>query len=352
MSFYYFFNFISLNFAGTFLQDVYRVLVYRPQLNLLYFLYNLAGQDFGIAVMIVAVIVNLITLPLFAKSFINMQKRKVLTPLIQEIQTKYKSDPQKMFKKMGEFNKKHGLNNSYTMLVLFVQIFFISGLFFLIRDVVNGTIDARLYSIFFGDRSVTFAENGDDILAFGRIPIDSPSGDYILIPIIVGLLSFVYGYYTSKLAPKPKLPEIKPKKKKKDKKEEEKVFDPEAMQKSMEFQMIYIMPLFLFAVQFSLSAGVSIYMATSSFLSLIRQIFLTHYYAGHTDKLLDSITTSDPQSRDDDPSNNLEITADPADIASQPKPTKVLKNDNKETKTKNLKQNKNKKKSKKHTNKK
>jgi YidC/Oxa1 family membrane protein insertase len=325
--FYFFLNqTLNIAFAGSFIQDLYRIFIYRPQLNLLYFLHNLVGKDIGIAIVIIAVIVNLIILPLFAKSYINMQKTKVLQPLIKEIQLKHKENPQVMLKEMGKFNRKHGLNNSYTMLVLFVQLFFVSGLYFLIRDVVDDNIDADLYSFIFGEGvlpNFTSAEGGQ-VLAFGNIPINSPSGDYIYIPILVGLLSFAYGYYTFKLAPKPKLPKLKIKSKPKNNKEEDKIFDPEAMQKSMEFQTVYIMPLFLFAIQFSLPIGLSIYMAASSFLSLIRQIFLTSYYAGHTDKLVDKIAQSDPTSKDQDPSNNLENIARPEMIADEPVATKVI----------------------------
>jgi YidC/Oxa1 family membrane protein insertase len=331
MFFYYFLSFLNLTFSGQLVQDLYRILVYQPQLNLLYFLYNLSNQDFGVSVLIIAFLVNLITLPLFAKSFVNTQKTKILRPMIQEIQEKYKTEPQEMLKKLGEFNKKHGLENRSTLLVFFIQIFFISGLFFLIRDVVNNKIDANLYSLFFDQTTASFIKEGNNgVLAFGSIPIEKPSGDYILIPILVGLLSFCYGYYTFKLAPKIELPKLKPKKenkKKTDKEEEEKIFDPEAMQKSMEFQTIYVMPIFLFLIQFTLPVGLGIYMVASSFLSLIRQIFLTKYYSKYTDKLLEKIVQSDPLSKDDKPDNNLEITADPSMMVSDAQITAVMKSE-------------------------
>lgn len=316
-------------FTLAFIQDVYRNIVYEPQLNILYFFYQIVG-DFGIAIIVLAILVNLAILPIFAKSYINTQKARVLRPFIQEIQEKYKTKPQEMLKRIRAFNIKHGLNNNYTFLVLFIQLFFISGLYLLIRDVVNDSIDADLYGIFYGSAEPNFKDTNGQTLAFNQIPVSASSSEYIFFPILVGLLSMLFGLYTFRWAPKPEIPKLKKPKKKNKKDEGESLFDPESMQKSMEMQSIYVMPIFLFVIQFSLPVGLTLYMATSSLMSLTRQIILSNYYAGRTDALVKQIIDSDPTSKDDDPNNNLEITADPAIIASQPVATaidtKILEN--------------------------
>jgi len=311
-------------------RDIYRVLVYRPQLNILYFLYELVGQDFGLAIILLAIILNLLILPIFAQSYINLQKQKILRPLISDIQKKYKQDPQKMIAKMRDFNQAHGIKNQFTFLVLFIQLFFLTGVFLVVRDTIDDKIDANLYSLFFDQTEASFENSEGKVLAFNQIPIGGPDGqsrDYIFLPILVGFLSFAYGYYVSKLAPSPKLPQKKLSKKelaKKKKEDEEKLFDPEAMQKSMEFNTTFVMPIFLAGIQLTLPVGLSIYMATTSLMSLLRQIGLTTYYSKHTDDLIAKIADSDPSSRDDDPYNNLEITAKPEQMTDLPQTTKIV----------------------------
>ncbi len=302
-----------------FIQNVFRTVVFEPELNLLYGLFQVTG-DIGISIILLALIVNLLVLPLFAKNYISLQKTKILQPKIKAIQAKYKEDPQKMLAEMKIFNQKHGIRNGYIFLVLLFQLFFMTGLFWVIQDVVNGNDVSGLYEIIWGEgRTVAnFKDANGQMLAFGNIDVAANVQDYLWIPVLGLVLSYLYGMYTFRWAPKPQLPKPIEKKKKKGKKEEEKapgVFDPEAMQKSMEFQAIYFMPLFLFFIQFSLPTGLNIYFVTTSAFSLIRQIFLTRYYASHTDKLIKDIIDSDPSMDDGNPDNNLEITGDPVLMA-------------------------------------
>ncbi|MEI6729003.1 MAG: YidC/Oxa1 family membrane protein insertase [bacterium] len=307
-------------------QELFRVVVYEPQLNLLYFFYQITGHEIGISVILLAFAVNLMILPIYAKSYINMQKTRILQPRIKEIQDTYKKDPQVLLAKMREFNIKHGISTGYVFLVLLVQLFFISGLYVVINDVVQGKTLGGLYSLFWGvGHLADFKNSVGESLAFGFIKIGASAKDYLWIPVIALIFSYLYGMYTFRWAPKPVLPKpTKVVKKNSKGKDEPPLLDPEAMQKSMEFQSIYILPIFLFVIQYSLPTGLNIYFATTSFIALIRQVFLTKFYTGHTDKLLADIAESDPSSKDNNPDNNPEILADPAQIASDQPVVEVI----------------------------
>jgi YidC/Oxa1 family membrane protein insertase len=317
-----------------FFSDIYNLLVYRPLLNILQGFYNITG-DIGISIIILGLVVNLLMWPLFAQAYINGQKTKVLQPLLTDIRTKYKDDPQEMLRQRGAFNKKHGIRNNSVFLVLIFQLLFASGLWSLTRRIsdsqlVDGEVQIPgLYVDIFGREITNFNK-----IAFGFLNIGDNAREQLWLPIIAAFLSFLYGYYTFRLAPKPKVlpkkvPKSVTKKSKKgakaeDTKEPVKAFDPEAFQKSMEIQTIYIIPAFMLFLNLSLTVGVNLYFAAVSLLSLVRQIILTNYYASHTDKLFDEITKSDPSLMDDDPTNNLEITA-PGDVTSmEPIPMVVI----------------------------
>jgi YidC/Oxa1 family membrane protein insertase len=318
-----------------FIQNIFRVVVFEPELNLLYGLFQLTG-DIGISIILLAVVVNLLVLPLFAKNYISLQKTKILQPQIKAIQAKYKEEPQKMLAMMREFNQKHGIRNGYIFLVLLFQLFFLTGLFWVIQAVVNGDDVSGLYEVIWGGGKTVanFKDANGQMLAFGFMDITSDVQDYLWLPFIGLILSYLYGMYTFRWAPKPVLPVAKPKKKVTKKDKPVSAFDPESMQKTIEFQALYFMPLFLFFIQFSLPTGLNLYFVTTSAFSLVRQIFLTRYYASHTDKLIKDIIDSDPSIRDNNPDNNLEITADPIQMANdQIVATSVV---NKPNKTKKL----------------
>jgi YidC/Oxa1 family membrane protein insertase len=295
---------------------IFRNFVYNPLLNILELLFHWTG-DIGVSILILSLIINLLLWPLFAKSYINSQKTRFLQPKLKEIQEKYKDDKQKMLHETMAFNRKHGIRNSSIFLVLFAQLFFISGLWYLINDVSNSREIIGLYPFLFDDTKASF-----DTLAFGFLEIGTPARDFIILPILNGIFTFAQGYYTFRIAPQPK---IAPKPKEKEK--EKSAFDPETFQKSLEFQSIYVFPALIFFVNLGFPVGLSLYSVILSLVSLIRQVFLTMYYSKHTDKLMEEIVESDPTAKDDNPDNNLENTANPANLTDDPQPTKVIEKD-------------------------
>ncbi len=286
--------------------DIYRYLVFQPQVNLLETLYHFTG-DTGYAIVILAVIVNLSLWPLFGASYVNSQKVKYLQPQMKALQLKYKGgNQQELIKETIAFNRKHGIKNSSIFLVLFAQIFFASGLYFVIMRVTEGKdLNEYLYSFVLSLSRAGFGQN-----AFGFMPLNSSVKDYIWLPILNAFLSFLYGMYTFKWLPKTALDKKmdddriaeKAKKeleaKKAGKEIDESPFDPEAITKSMEFNTIYVMPAFLFFFNFNLPAGLNIYFTTVSLLAFVRQFVITQYYKSHTNELVKKLMESDPENND------------------------------------------------------
>jgi membrane protein insertase Oxa1/YidC/SpoIIIJ len=199
--------------------------------------------------------------------------------------------------------------------VLFAQIFFASGLYFLINDVTHEkNLTDLLYPFV-----ASLPKMGFSTLAFGFIPINSEVKYFIWLPLVNAFLSFLYGMYSFRWIPKTALDkkvesdklEAKLKQEAEDlatgKKTEESAFDPESITKSMEFNTIYVMPVFLFFVNFSLPAGLNIYFTTVSLLAFIRQFAITQYYKTHADKLVAELAESEPENRDSVDLTALEI---------------------------------------------
>ena len=67
-------------------------------------------HNYGIAMILFAVIVQLILLPLNAKSKKSMMKMSRLTPKMQAIQQKYADDPQRQNQAIQELQKSEGVS--------------------------------------------------------------------------------------------------------------------------------------------------------------------------------------------------------------------------------------------------
>jgi len=296
---------------------IFEHLIFNPQLNLLYGLYQLTG-DIGWSIVLLAMLVNLLLWPLFWGTYVNGQKIRVLQPQLKKLQTQYKDNPQELWRKTQEFYKQHGMNNGSFFLVIIAQFFFAIGLLNVTREVSSGEAVNGLYQPIWGQTQAIF----DNPVALGSINIGTAASDFIWFAIANLLLSFAYGWYTFRIAPKPIIREEMEKRiKQQDAKEKEKkgdqpdtppALDPEQMQKMIQFQTIWFFPWLMFFSNLAFTLGVNIYFVTVSLLSLSRQIAVTWYYSQNEGKLLESIIQSDPLFHDLDPSNNLENTADPA----------------------------------------
>jgi YidC/Oxa1 family membrane protein insertase len=271
---------------------LYQTFVFRPELNLLQLFYNLTN-DIGLAIILLATIVNVCMWPLFIKTYLNGQKMKYLQPKLKEIQETYKTNQQEMIKKTLEFNKKHGINNASFLYVIVIQILLATGLWTLIQEVSANKIIDGLYEQLFSTNTAQFSTR-----AFGFLDIKPGARDFIWLPILNSILSLFYGLYSFKWVPKlPQVPEIKPAKPKDDKNPA--AFDPASLQKSIEFQTIYVMPFMLLFFNYNLPIGVNIYFTTVSCISLVRQIFITKYYASHTRKFVEDLEKDDPNFDED-----------------------------------------------------
>jgi YidC/Oxa1 family membrane protein insertase len=288
---------------------IFDTFVYRPEVNILKFFYNITG-DIGVSILLLAIVVNLMLWPLFIATYLNSQKMRYLQPQLKALQTKYKDNQQEMIRQLQAFNKKHGVNNGTFLWVIVCQILVATGLWTITNNLSGaqngGSVSINgLYEWIFSSQTAVF-----NTKAFGFLDISKSANTFIALPILNSIFSFLYGMYSFKWAPK--LPDVpKPIEKKSVKTDDKKpAFDVEAFQKSMEFQTIYFMPAFLFFINLSFPIGVNIYFATVSLMSLIRQIYITQFYTSHTLKFVEDLAKTDPEF--DSPTLELEETATPA----------------------------------------
>ena len=108
-------------------------LLAKPLSYLLTWLYDLVG-NYGVAILILTIIIKICLYPLYAKQIKSTAKMTDMQPKVQEIQQKYAKDKNLMNEKMMELYKNVGVNMYGGCLPMFVQMFIIMGLFGLLRN--------------------------------------------------------------------------------------------------------------------------------------------------------------------------------------------------------------------------
>ncbi len=101
--------------------EVWNLVLLQPTLNLLVLLSSVFFGSFGIAIIVVTIIVRLLTLPLTLRQLHATKAMSALAPKMQEIQKKYAKDQEKLRKEIASLYKESGVNPAGCMIPLLIQ---------------------------------------------------------------------------------------------------------------------------------------------------------------------------------------------------------------------------------------
>src|SRR5690606_24138540 len=77
---------------------------------------------YGVAIILMTIIVRIILLPLMVSSYRSMKKMQTLQPLMAKLREKYKDNPQQMQIETMNLYKTHGVNPVAGCLPMFLQL--------------------------------------------------------------------------------------------------------------------------------------------------------------------------------------------------------------------------------------
>lgn len=208
----------------------------KPMFNAIKFFYSVTG-NFGIAILIITIMVKLLMFPLANKGYKSMNAIKRLQPEINRIKELYPTDRVEQNKKLMELYAKEKVNPLSGCLPLLIQI----PVFFSLYKVLFVTIEMRHAPFFGWIKDLSAPDPTSIINLFGLLPW---SGNFFLLgiwPILMGITM----YLQQKMNPAPS--------------------DP-VQAKMMKFLPIIFT--FLFA---SFPAGLIIYWTWNNILSILQQ---------------------------------------------------------------------------------
>lgn len=218
--------------------QIYNLIFYQPLFKALFFLYQYLN-DFGLAIILLTILIRLILYPLTLQSLRSQKNLSKLQPKIEEIEKKYKWDGERKAKELISLYQKEKINPFGGLLPFFLQI----------------PILIALYQVFLkGIETISIEPK-----FLGIINLSNPS------PILAFLAGVSQFFQSKMMTPHQKFGERK----------------KEVVQFSKIFQkqMLYFFPIFTFLILLKLPAAIGLYWAVTILFSISQQYLISKPYA-------------------------------------------------------------------------
>jgi len=204
------------------------------------YLFKLTG-NFGIAIVLITVLIRLVFFPLANYSFKSMAKMKALQPEMARLKDLHKDDKTKLQQAIMSLYKKEQINPASGCLPVLIQIPF----FFAIYKMLFISLEMRHQPFFGWIKDLSASDPTTIFNLFGLLPFTPPSFLIIGIwPILMGLTMFVQ----QKLNPAPT--------------------DP------IQAKIFMFFPIFLTVILASFPSGLVVYWTVNNILTIAQQWFI------------------------------------------------------------------------------
>lgn len=226
----------------------FNVVLYQPLLNALILLYTyLPGQDFGVAVIVLTLIIKLILHPSSIHAIKNQKALARLQPKIKEIQKKFKNDKQASARATMELYQKEKISPFSGCLPLLLQLPILIALYqVFLKGLKPEVLTASLYSFVAppGIIEPTF---------LGIVSLAQPN---FILALIAGIFQFVHSKISFG-------------------KQKTKKGEFSAM---MQTQMLYFFPIFTVFIVWKLGSIIGLYWIISTLFSIGEQFLVNKHY--------------------------------------------------------------------------
>ena len=223
--------------------NVFNTVLYQPLFNALVFLYqHIPGNDFGIAVIVLTVLIRFLLYPVMFKSLKSQKQMQELQPKVQEIKQKFKDNKQEQSKAMMELYQKEKINPFGGCFPLIIQMPILIALY---RVFWKGFQPEQLNFLY----SFIPSPGQIDPSFLGILDLSNPS---IFLALVAGVAQFFQGKTLSS-----------------------KVVGQKAQagqfSQMMQKQMIYFFPFFTVLILWRMPAAIGIYWIITALFSIFQQ---------------------------------------------------------------------------------
>ncbi len=228
-----------------------KTLFFNPLYNALVLLAAvLPGNDVGLAIILLTLVVKGVLAPLSHSSLLMQRKMRDLEPKMKEIREKHTDQNEQALKMMALY-REHGVNPFSSLIIMLIQIPIIFGLYFVFRTGIDLS-SASLYSF-------TPRPEHINMLFLGFVNLAQPNW-------VLAVVAAITQFFQTQLAipPVPKAKEG-----------EEQTFKDE-FARSMSFQARFVLPLFIGFIGLKLQAALPLYWATSNLFGIAHELYIRY----------------------------------------------------------------------------
>lgn len=235
------------------LVDIFNTALYQPLFNVLILIYQyLPVRDFGLAVIVLTLLIRLILSPLMAKSIMSQKALAELQPKLQEVQQKYKEDKERQLRETMELYRKEKISPLGGFLPILIQLPIIVALYQVFWKGLQPGAMENLYS---------FVSNPGVVNPMFLSIINLSQANFVLA-ILAGVAQFFQTKMTMVKTPSTSSGQAP-------KKDQTAQFS-EKMQK----QMLYFFPIFTVFILGKLPSAIGLYWLVTTLFSIVQQYFI------------------------------------------------------------------------------
>lgn len=236
---------------------IWHTIFFDPVYNgLVFFIDVIPGGDVGLAIIATVILVKVLLLPLSIKAVKTQKIMKELEPKLKELKEKFKDQREEQARAMMALYKDAGMNPFASILLLFIQIPFVIAIYFAVSKgggiALPGINADILYSFIPNPTSVSME-------FLGNVDITQKS---IVLALLAGLTQFFSTKLSMAAMPlKEKDPDAAPNLK-------------DDFARNMQFQMKYVMPVFIIFIAYSFSATIALYFVVSNIVQIAQEFYV------------------------------------------------------------------------------
>ena len=231
------------------LVDLWNIVLLQPMLNFVIILANAFFDNFGIAIIVLVIIVRLLMMPVVLKQLRSTKAMSALQPKLQEIQKKYGGDRVKLQQEMTRIYKESGVSPMGCLWPMLIQFPIWIALYQSILKALAATpedlmsLSDRLYSSSYIISAVPLNEK------FLWLNLGQPDKYYVMAILVAASMWVLQKMST--------MPSSDPK------------------QQSMNNMLTWMMPLMFGFFTISFPSGLALFWFVSNLIGIITQYFIT-----------------------------------------------------------------------------
>lgn len=218
-------------FFGSIFEPIENIM--HALITYLYYLTEITGVgSYGVAIILLTVLVKLLLYPLTRKQLQSMKAMQEIQPKLKKLQEKYKDNPQVMQQKLAKIYQDAGVNPLAGCLPLLIQMPILMGMYYTLYNFDYGAVEP----------------------SFLWLPSLSQTDPLYILPILAMLTTYL----------------------------QQKFSGTEPNQQMKIFMVI--MPLFIGWISLNFPAGLVLYWVTMNIMQILQQIWITRRSDDTSDK--------------------------------------------------------------------